>query len=108
LLEAVRGRNGGVKLGRPAQSIRIGDVVRATEVTHVEIEEDAPAGARGGHGVNRILDTALEAFIEVLDQHTVADMVKTQAPRPSQARRKPKPGARAASFLKSRGRAGVV
>ena len=108
LLEAVRGRNGGVRLGRLAQSIRIGDVVRATEVTHVEIEEDAPVGARGGHGVNRILDNALEAFIEVLDQHTIADMVKSQASGPSQTRRKPKPRARAGSFMKSRGRAGVV
>ena len=104
LIEAVRGRNGGVKLARPPQSIRIGDVVRATEVTHVEIEEGAPAGARGGHGVNRILDNALEAFIDVLDQHTIADMVKTQAPSPLQARRKPKPGARTASFTAGRGR----
>ena len=40
LLEAVRGRNGGVKLARPASEIRIGDVVRASEVTRVEIEDD--------------------------------------------------------------------
>ncbi len=40
LLEAVRGRNGGVKLARPAGEIRIGDVVRASEVTRVEIEDD--------------------------------------------------------------------
>jgi Rrf2 family protein len=104
LIEAVRGRNGGVKLARPPQSIRIGDVVRATEVTHVEIEEGASASARSGHGVNRILDNALEAFIDVLDQHTIADMVKTQAPSPLQPRRKPKTGARTASFAAGRGR----
>jgi Rrf2 family protein len=106
LIEAVRGRNGGVKLARPPQSIRIGDVVRATEVTHVEIEEGAPAGARSGRGVNRILDTALEAFIEVLDQHTIADMVKTQSPTSLPPRRKPRTGARTASFVAGRGRRG--
>src|SRR5215470_10921449 len=85
LIEAVRGRNGGVRLARPAASIRIGDVVRATEVTHVEIEEGASTAKRGrGHGVNRVLDDALEAFIEVLDQHTIADMAKSQPP-PAQA-----------------------
>jgi Rrf2 family protein len=109
LLEAVRGRNGGVKLGRPAGQIRIGDVVRATEVTHVEIEEGASSsGARGGHGVNRILDNALEAFIEVLDQHTIADMVKTQGPAiPSASRRKTKAGTRTASFALTRARRGL-
>lgn len=108
LLEAVRGRNGGVKLGRPADQIRIGDVVRATEVTHVEIEEGAPSGARSGHGVNRILDNALEAFIEVLDQHTIADMVRTQGPATaSSSRRKPKAGTQAASFTAARPRRGL-
>jgi Rrf2 family nitric oxide-sensitive transcriptional repressor len=104
LIEAVRGRNGGVKLARPAQSIRIGDVVRATEVTHVEIEEGVHASARSGQGVNRILDNALEAFIEVLDQHTIADMAKTQMSAPLLGRRKPKAGARAASFPSGRPR----
>jgi Rrf2 family nitric oxide-sensitive transcriptional repressor len=89
LIEAVRGRNGGVRLARPAASIRIGDVVRATEVTHVEIEEGTsgrkPARARG---VNRILDDALGAFIDVLDQHTLADMAKAQPGEPSPPRRK--------------------
>src|SRR5262245_18835155 len=97
LIEAVRGRNGGVRLARPAGSIRIGDVVLATEVTHVEIEEGAgdrkPKRAR----VNRILDDALEAFIDVLDQHTLADMATGQPAAPASATRR-RPGGRAAAI----------
>ncbi len=111
LAEAVRGRHGGVRLARPAEAIRIGDVVRATEVTHVEIEEGAPAAKRGrGHGVNRILDDALEAFIEVLDQHTIADMAKSH-PSPLQAaseRKGKSGGARKASFAGARARRMVL
>src|SRR5215831_2022958 len=90
LLEALRGRNGGVRLARPASAIRIGDVVRATEVTHVEIEDGTcPRRSRGG--VNQILDDALSAFIDVLDQHTLADMAGAQragAPSRGMARTK--------------------
>ena len=76
----MRGRNGGVRLARPAAAIRIGDVVRATEVTHVEIE-DGTVGRKQkrGRGVNKILDDALGAFIDVLDQHTLADMADEPA-----------------------------
>ena len=89
LLEAVRGRNGGVRLARPAGEIRIGDVVRASEVTRVEIEDDEDRRAHGrGHGVNQILDHALGAFIDVLDQHTLADMAKGQRIPGASARRK--------------------
>ena len=92
LIEAMRGRNGGVRLSRPASAVRIGDVVRATEVTHVEIEDDARSGRLGrGHGVNQIFDDALGAFIEVLDQHTLADMAAGQPLEPIAARRKSAP-----------------
>jgi len=100
LIEAVRGRNGGVRLARPASTIRIGDVVRATEVTHVEIE-DGPAGRKPKRGgVNQILDHALEAFIDVLDQHTLADMATSQPADPPAPRRKT--GSRAASMTPPR------
>ena len=102
LIEAMRGRNGGVRLARPASAIRIGDVVRATEVTHVEIEEIAGSRKPKGAGVNQILDHALEAFIDVLDQHTLADMAAAQtAPAP---RRKPAAAARPATMVSSRQR----
>jgi Rrf2 family protein len=87
LVEAVRGRNGGVRLARQAAAIRIGDVVRATEVTHVEIEEGA-AGRKPKAGVNQVLDDALGAFIDVLDQHTLADMAAGGPAETTPSRRK--------------------
>jgi Rrf2 family protein len=100
LIEAVRGRNGGVRLARAASAIRIGDVVRATEVTHVEIE-DGPSGRKPKRGgVNQILDNALEAFIDVLDQHTLADMAAVQQAEPPAPRRKT--GRRAAAMTPPR------
>ncbi len=72
LTAAVRGRHGGIRLGRPPETIFIGDIVRAMETTE-------PASDTGG-GVTRVLDDALEAFIAVLDRHSLADMVAREAP----------------------------
>jgi Rrf2 family protein len=89
LIEAVRGRNGGVRLARPADQIRIGDVVRATEITHVEVEDGSPLRKqKNKSGVNEILDDALGAFIDVLDQHTLADMARSAPRAAATARRR--------------------
>ena len=71
-LASVRGRNGGVRLARPATKIRIGDVVRAIEFTR--IDDKTQPGSNGS--LSQIVDDALEAFITVLDQHTLAEMAK--------------------------------
>lgn len=68
-LASVRGRHGGVRLASPAAQIRIGDVVRSIETLG---QEETEAGGRGS--LHRIVDDALEAFISVLDQHTLEDM----------------------------------
>jgi Rrf2 family nitric oxide-sensitive transcriptional repressor len=103
LIEAVRGRNGGVRLARAAAAIRIGDVVRATEVTHVEIE-DGPQGRKPtrARSVNRVLDEALGAFIDVLDQHTLADMAKAAPAEPAAPRRRPTAAAKPAAMATQR------
>jgi Rrf2 family nitric oxide-sensitive transcriptional repressor len=67
-LTSVRGRHGGVRLARPAVQIRVGDVVRSIETLG---QEEKQSGASGLH---RIVDDALDAFISVLDQHTLEDM----------------------------------
>jgi Rrf2 family protein len=69
-LASVRGRHGGVRLARPPAKIRVGDVVRAIEFT-------GDAKEQASHvSLNQIVDDALEAFISVLDQHTLADMAE--------------------------------
>ena len=83
-LGSVRGRHGGVRLARPAAKIRIGDVVRSIETMG---PEEKGAGGRGS--LHRIVDDALDAFISVLDQHTLEDMAaahQAQASRDSGGR----------------------
>lgn len=81
-IAAVRGPSGGVRLARPPNQIRIGDVVRATEITEVDVGDAAsvPAiGAAASGPINRVLDDALGAFISVLDQHTLQDMLNARS-----------------------------
>ena len=78
---AVRGPSGGVRLALPASAIRVGDVVRAIEVTRVKIEgANAETIAVDGASINSMLDDALTAFISVLDQHSLADLAAIQRP----------------------------
>jgi len=82
LISAMRGRNGGVKLTRPAADIRVGDIVRAMESTELELEGDIDQSDAGlSRGVNSVLDSALEAFITILDQHTLADLAAVRKDR---------------------------
>lgn len=112
LITAVRGRNGGVRLSRPADRIRIGDVVRALEATDLELEMDGAKRRSVAQvaGVNRVLDSAFEAFIAVLDQHTLADMAGSEAfktaPAARPARRRAEPVPMRVPAARSRARAG--
>ena len=80
-IRAVRGRHGGVRLARPASEIRIGDVVRAMEILRLEIErDDGDATVAQGQlaALDQLFDNALGAFISVLDEHTLEQMIKVQ------------------------------
>jgi Rrf2 family protein len=81
-----RGRNGGIRLARPAADIRIGEIVRAIEAMGLELDGQTGGGRQRSAeaDVNKVLDHALEAFISVLDQHTLADMAKLPAPTAQQ------------------------
>lgn len=78
-LETLRGRGGGIRLARPTEEIRVGDVVRRMEGRMVLVECFDPATNRcrieSACGLRPVLDEALEAFMEVLDRYSVADLV---------------------------------
>jgi Rrf2 family protein len=89
-VKTTRGRHGGLRLAQPASGIRIGDVVRLTEETHIQADcfgqLPEPCLIQPAAPINRILGTALSAFIEVLDQHTLQDLVSAR-PRPHTSQR---------------------
>ena len=81
-LTTIRGKGGGVELAMASEHIVIGKVVRATE------RGDMPAECFGKmtdtcpiSGVCRlrgVLHEAVEAFYAVLDQYTLADLVRNR------------------------------
>jgi Rrf2 family transcriptional regulator, nitric oxide-sensitive transcriptional repressor len=79
LLENVRGRHGGFRLARPADQIRVGDVVRLTEDSFCLVEcfdpERNSCPVMDVCRLNVGLKRALAAFLAVLDDMTIADIV---------------------------------
>lgn len=76
-LTAVRGRSGGIRLGKPAEEIGLGNVIRTTEPDFALVE----CFATGNQCVitkccklQGVLDDALQAFLATLDQHTLASI----------------------------------
>jgi Rrf2 family nitric oxide-sensitive transcriptional repressor len=88
LLEAARGRGGGLRLLKDAASIRIGDVVRASETDFRLVEcFDTPTNTctlTRTCRLKRLLDSALQAYFKELDGATLADLVGA-APGPGKA-----------------------
>lgn len=80
LIESLRGRNGGVRLARPAQSISVEEVLRATEDNFALVEcfggTENQCVIAGACKLAGVLDAALAAFFQVLRQTTLADLVE--------------------------------
>ncbi|UJF19538.1 nitric oxide-sensing transcriptional repressor NsrR [Vibrio sp. SS-MA-C1-2] len=79
-IHAIRGKHGGIKLGKPARQIVIGDVVRELEPTQIvdcspEYCHITPACRLRG-----MFAKAEAAFLAELDKQTLADMVKDNEP----------------------------
>jgi len=77
-LKAVRGRSGGLMLGKPPSKIRLGDVVRATEPDFALVEcfsEGNQCLITRSCRLRGILLEGLDAFNTVFDKYTLADLM---------------------------------
>ncbi|WP_426131687.1 RrF2 family transcriptional regulator [Pararhizobium sp. PWRC1-1] len=83
LIETVRGRQGGMRLGRETKSIRVGEIVRACEpdfalVPCMEADVGIVCAVQPACILKRALAQAGKAFLEVLDGYTLQDLVAPQ------------------------------
>ena len=81
-VEGVRGRSGGLKLAKNSSEIGIGQVLRTVEDWNlVECFEKHSNRCRitQGCGLRPILKEATEAFLAVLDQYSLADVVRKKS-----------------------------
>jgi Rrf2 family protein len=81
-VETLRGRNGGLRLARPASEIRVGDVVRAIE-DRFELadcfSDEANCPLEQACNLSSALRRALQAFFDVLNEYTIADLIDNRA-----------------------------
>ena len=82
-VETVRGRGGGLRLAKPAGTIGLADVVRYTEPDMAIVScfkpVDAPCAIRPCCVLRRALEQARDAFMAVLADYTLGDLVKPRA-----------------------------
>lgn len=87
-LQAIRGKNGGMRLNRAPEEINMGTLVRATE-QDLELVECFGSASRcvitPACELKRVLSLALNAFFETLDKYTLADLLP-EANRPEMIR----------------------
>jgi Rrf2 family transcriptional regulator, nitric oxide-sensitive transcriptional repressor len=77
-LTTVRGRGGGLKLGRPAGEITIGSIVRHTE-TGFDLVDCSSCIIAPACSLPKIVNEAVGAFLAVLDRYTLADVLNRRA-----------------------------
>ena len=79
LVETVRGRNGGLRLGKEPKDINIGALVRATETDFFMAEcfdrANDTCPLTPDCRLKHTLVDATKAFLDVLDRQTLADML---------------------------------
>lgn len=81
-VETLRGKSGGLRLARAPEEINLGQLVRATESNTVLLECFEPQSSQCKIEpvckLRGILGRSLQAFFAVLDQHTLADVLRNR------------------------------
>ncbi|MYM22382.1 Rrf2 family transcriptional regulator [Duganella sp. FT135W] len=84
LVETVRGRNGGLRLAKEPKEINIGALVRTTETDFFMAEcfdrASDTCPLTPNCKLKHTLNEATKAFLAVLDQQTLEDMLPTAEP----------------------------
>ena len=82
-VETVRGRGGGLRLGRPSEAINIGALVRRVEPDFALVPCMAPVNAPCRIGqccvLRQAMQRAQDAFLATLDGYTLADFARPRA-----------------------------
>lgn len=79
-VKASRGKNGGLLLGRPADQIRVGDVIRALEPLSLVNCHSGFCHITAACRLKATLGKAVAAFLYELDQCTIADLLEDNPP----------------------------
>lgn len=77
-MKAVRGRSGGLMLARPAEAIRLGEVLRATEPDFVIVEcfgDMEACNLSPSCRLRGVISDAFASFFETMDRHTIHDLL---------------------------------
>jgi Rrf2 family nitric oxide-sensitive transcriptional repressor len=73
-VETVRGRGGGIRLGRPPRVINLGELVRHTEAGF-DLVDCSSCKIAQACTLPRVLAEATRAFLSVLDNYSLADLL---------------------------------
>ncbi|MGE3746403.1 MAG: Rrf2 family transcriptional regulator [Sphingomonadaceae bacterium] len=73
-IESVRGRFGGIRLGKPPEEINVGELIRHTE-DGFDLVDCGSCLIAPACGLTGVLKEALSAFLAVLDRYTLADLM---------------------------------
>lgn len=82
LIETIRGRNGGIRLAKPAEEINVGMVVRQLENDFALLEcfdkGQNHCVIAPGCTLKHVVNKAMHAFFRVLEEYTIKDLINNE------------------------------